>query len=136
MAASALLRSASVDLREAAAGPVVDDIGGAKVLPVPDDPVPPDRAAAGDAGFDPLFGPLDSLVESGVDEGPNGEETVTQANPRPDAATAATTPKPSPYDRDGWLANALAELDRAWGAPLPGLGAVRDSLRTCRDVAR
>ena len=27
-------------------------------------------------GFDPLFGPLDSLVESGVDDGPSGEETV------------------------------------------------------------
>jgi len=130
VAASALVRSASVDLREAAAGPVIDDIGGAKVVPIPDNPLPPDRATAGDTGFDPLFGPLDSLVESRVGDGPNGGEATTQANPGPDAATGPTTPKPSPYDRDGWLANALAELDRAWGAPLPGLGAVRESLRT------
>jgi hypothetical protein len=46
---------------------VVDDIGGAQVLPVPDDPVQPDQAAADDAGFDPLFGPLNSLVDSGLD---------------------------------------------------------------------
>ena len=134
VAASALRRSASVDLREPAVGPVVDAIGGAQVLPVPDHPVRPDRAAADDAGFDPLFGPLDSLVEIGVNDGPNGEENVTQANPRPDTTTAATTPKPSPYDRDGWFVNALAELDRAWGAPLPGLGSVRDSLRSAETL--
>ena len=65
MAASAL--RACVGRLQRPRQAVVDDIGGAQVLPVPDDPVQPDQAAADDAGFDPLFGPLNSLVDSGLD---------------------------------------------------------------------
>ena len=43
--------------------------------------------------------------------------------------------KASPYGGRDWLTNALAELDRAWGAPLPDLRPARKRANTQEDAA-
>jgi hypothetical protein len=69
-------------------------------------------ASPTDTAFDPLFG---SLGEIGEQEpaGPAAREPAT-------TAPSATTDEAA-HDGEGWLATALADLERAWGAPLPEL---------------
>ena len=76
------------------------------------------RAETDDAAFDPLFGSLGEIGEPELVGEPAGPAARGVAEPAPSAATGEAV---KAHDDESWLATALADLERAWGAPLPEL---------------
>ena len=101
-------RSPRVDAGSAAsAGPrLQSDIAGAN------------GAETDDAAFDPLFGSLGEIGEPELVGEPAGPAARGVAGPAPSAAAGEAV---KAHDDESWLATALADLERAWGAPLPEL---------------
>ena len=128
----------AVDVRAVEAAPAG---GGTSASPHLADAVPSHREMTVDAAFDPLFGPLDWIVDRDVDEGAhpatNEVTATTEVTPSsaPFGAASGQTQAPTPDDRDSWLTRALAELDRAWRAPLPDLRSVAGPPGTAEEAA-
>ena len=75
-------------------------------------------AETDDAAFDPLFGSLGEIGEPELVGEPAGPAARGVAGPAPSAAAGEAV---KAHDDESWLATALADLERAWGAPLPEL---------------
>ena len=70
-----------------------------------------------DSAFDPLFGSLGEIDQQELVGEPGGPAAREVAETAPSTAREAV----KAHEGGSWLATALADLERAWGAPLPEL---------------